>query len=191
MDAAHDALDARWPVRHPARVSLLRFLGLAGTVAASSESETIRRIAERLEALEANEALRVAAFAFVLARVANVDLHVSDAEIDRMSRSVADEAGIDLASAARVIEIARTHARQLGGTANYTVTREFRRLSTRDDRLRLLRCLFAVAAAENAISSAESAEIVSIGEEIGFTREDVIALRLEWREQIAALRARA
>lgn len=170
-------------------MSLLRFLGLGSSAAAASnETETVRRIAARLDALEAEEARRIAAFAFVLARVANVDLHVSDAELGTMERVIGEEAGLAPAAAALVAEIARSQARQLGGTENYTVTREFRQLSTRDERLRLMRCLFAVAASEGAISSIESAEIVAIGEEIGFVREEVIALRAEWREHIAVLR---
>jgi uncharacterized tellurite resistance protein B-like protein len=189
----HTGLAPRWTVAtsyvNLPFVSLLRFLGLGSSAAAAStETETVRRIAARLDELEAEEARRIAAFAYVLARVANVDLRVSDAEADTMKRAIIDEAGIAPAAAALVIEIVCSQVRQLGGAENYSVTREFRRLSTRDERLRLLRCLFAVAAAEDAISSAESTEIVAIGEEIGFVREEVIALRTEWREHIAVLR---
>ena len=73
----------------------------------------------------------------------------------------------------------------LGGTENYVVTREFRRMSTREQRGELLQCLYAVAAADGTISSAESAEIVAIGEELGFTRAEANSLRGQYRDKLA------
>ena len=79
-------------------------------------------------------------------------------------------------------------SRLLGGTENYVVTREFRSLSDRAERTRLLECLFAVAAADDTISGEESTEIAKIAEELGFTREEMIALRAPWLDKVSALR---
>ena len=54
--------------------------------------------------------------------------------------------------------------------------------------LALLRCLFTVAAADGLITGDESNEIMSIGEEIGLARGDVMALRGEFRDSLAELR---
>jgi uncharacterized tellurite resistance protein B-like protein len=87
-----------------------------------------------------------------------------------------------------VVEIAKSQARVLGGTENYVVTREFRRISSPEQRGQLLECLYAVAAADGSISTIESQEIQSIADELGFTRAEANALRSRYRDQLAVLR---
>ena len=94
-----------------------------------------------------------------------------------MERVVRATAGLSEAEAALVVEIAKSQARLLGGTENYVVTREFKSISTPEQRGRLLECLFEIAAADGTIETVESAEIAAIGEEIGFTRPEINALR--------------
>jgi uncharacterized tellurite resistance protein B-like protein len=170
---------------------LLRFLGLAERPAtadeAGTETETVRRIAARLERLETGKARFLAAFAYVLARVANADLHISDTETDEMLRLVSGSAGLTEEEAALAVEIAKSQARLLGGTENYIVTREFRRMASREQRAELLDCLYRVAGADGTISAAESAEITSIAEELGFTRAEAIALRAAHRDKLSEL----
>lgn len=87
------------------------------------------------------------------------------------------------------MEIAKSQARLLGGTENYVVTREFRRIATREQRAQLLSCLHAVAAADGTISGAESQEIVSIAEELGFTRQEANALRARYRDKLSIFKS--
>jgi len=78
----------------------------------------------------------------------------------------------------------------LGGTENYVVTREFRKMSTLEQRGQLLQCLYAVAAADGTISSIESSEIVGIAEELGFTRAEANALKSQYREKLSVLQTK-
>jgi uncharacterized tellurite resistance protein B-like protein len=165
---------------------LSRLLGRSDS-AARSEPASVRAIAERLDGLPPERARFLSAFAYVLARVAHADRKVDPLEVTEMERGVAALSGFDDAEASLVIELALTQSEELGGTDNYLVTREFRKLSQRDDRLRLLRCLFATAAADDSIGSEESQEIQAIGEELGFTRAEVNGLRLEWRDKLSEL----
>ena len=82
-------------------------------------------------------------------------------------------------------------AQHLGGTENYVVTREFRQSTTREQRVDLLRCIYAVAAADGTISGVETNEIRQIAEELGFTRPEANALRSEYRDQLAELQTPA
>ena len=177
-------------------MSVLRWLGLARddasgspSAAGGSEPASIRRIADQLEALPEDQARFLAAFAYVLARVAQADLDIDATESAEMERLVARVAGLDAAQATLAVEIAKSQARHLGGTENYVVTREFRRASTREQRVRLLEALFAVAAADGTISSLESAEIYSIADELGFTRAETNSLRSRWREKLSEFQA--
>jgi uncharacterized tellurite resistance protein B-like protein len=167
---------------------LLRLFGGERASARGADTETVRRIAARLEQLPPERARFLAAFAYVLARVANADLRVSETETSAMEEAVARVAGLAPEETALAVEIAKSQARLLGGTENYVVTREFRRLSEREERMRLLDCLYAVAAADGTISAEESAEIDRIGEELGLERQEILGLRAARRDQLSALR---
>ncbi len=168
-------------------MSLLRFLGLEGASSRRDEreSETVHRIASQLERLDPEQARYLATFAYVLARIANADLAIDESETQEMERAVTAIAGLSAAEAALVVKIAQSQARNLGGTQDYVVTRQFRQISTRDQRIELLQCLYAVAAADGTIRSEESAVIVEIAEELGFTRAEAISLRAQYRDKLS------
>ena len=161
---------------------LLRFLGLGDDEAPSDDTGVVRRIAERLERLEPEAARHLAAFAYVLARVANADLHISETETQSMQEILEEKAGLASEEASLAVEIAKSQTRLLGGTENYRVTREYRALASRQQRVALLDSLYAVAAADGIISSEESAEIVKVADELGFRPEERNAIRARYRE---------
>ena len=166
-------------------MSLLRFLGIGRTRTDERESDTIRRIAGELEHLPAEQAKYLATFAYVLARIANADLSIDSMETAEMERIVHELAGLSAPESALVVQIALAQARNLGGTQDYLVTRQFRMIASREQRADLLACLYAVAAADGTIRSEESAEIAKIGEELGFTRAEVNSLRTQYRDKLA------
>ncbi len=170
--------------------ALRKLLGLdpAGGQPDPRDSGTVRRIADELGRLEPDRARYLACFAYVLARVAHADLDISPEEVDEMTRLLRELSDLDDAQATLVVSLARTQQIALGGTENYLVTRRFRELSTRGQRIDLVRCLLAVAAADDSISEVESQEILRIGGELGLTREEVTALRSEYRDRLAVLR---
>lgn len=170
-------------------MSLLRFLGLgtADSRQDERESETVHRIASQLERLDPDQARYLATFAYVLARVANADLAIDERETAEMEKTVIDSAGLSASEAALVVEIAQSQARHLGGTQDYVVTRQFRQISTRDQRIELLQCLYAVAAADDTIRQEESAVILEIAEQLGFTRPEAISLRAQYRDKLSEL----
>lgn len=174
-------------------MSFLRWLGIGGDTAAApgaGETKTVREISARLERLDPQLARYLAAFAYVLARGAGADLTLAAAEANEMRRIVTEIANLAPDEAELVVEIARSQVRLLGGTENYVVTREFKNLSTRVQRAQLLECLFAVAAADGTVAAAESAEIVAIAEELGFTRPEAHAVRAKYRERLSEFQKR-
>lgn len=177
-------------------MSLLRFLGLGGeqregSKESRSETATVRKIAARLERLEPEMARYLAAFAYVLARIAHADLSIDSRETAAMEGIVGKLADLAPEEAALAVEIAKSQARLLGGTENYVVTRQFREISTREQRGKLLECLYAVAASDGSITGPESAEIVAIAEELGFTRSEANALRSAYREKLSEFQSRS
>jgi uncharacterized tellurite resistance protein B-like protein len=151
----------------------------------AGDTASVRRIAAKLEQLDRAKAKYLAAFAYVLARIANADLKIDDSETEEMERSLSALSGLSEGEVALAVEIAKSQTRMLGGTENYIVTREFRTISTREQREQLLQCLYAVAAADGSISNVESAEIAAIAGELGFTRPEANALRGQYRDKLS------
>lgn len=171
-------------------MSLLRFLGLGGdTAGRQAEPASLTELGARLESMEPAEARLAAAFAYLLARVASADLRNEESEeaaiADRLTTfgGLAPETAAVLARAA--IRITETH----GGTDDHLVARAFRDMTEEDERLRLLRCLYAVAAADETITTVEDNEIFEIASAIGVRRTDVVAIRSEWKQSLGTLKA--
>jgi uncharacterized tellurite resistance protein B-like protein len=171
-------------------MSLLKYFGFEPSPppAGAPETETVRKITEALDRLELEPARYIAGFAYVLSRVARADLQISDAETRAMERIVVEQGKLPEEQAIIVIQIAKTQNRLFGGTEDFLVTREFNKLATRDQKLALLDCLFAVAAAEAMISSAEDEEIRGICRELQLEHRDFIAVRSRYRDQLSVLK---
>jgi uncharacterized tellurite resistance protein B-like protein len=155
----------------------------------SAETMTVRRIVARLEALPRDEAHYLAGFAYVMSRAAHADLDISDAETRAMERFAVELGRIDEAQAVLVVEMAKLQARHHGATEDYLVTREFARHATREQKLALLRCCFAVGAADETISPEESGVVNQIARELDLDREELNAVRAEFHENLSAIQA--
>jgi uncharacterized tellurite resistance protein B-like protein len=71
------------------------------------------------------------------------------------------------------------------------VTREFREIASDDERRELLECLFAVSAADDAITAEEEAQIWQIASELGFSHADYVQVRLRYSDKRTVWRDRA
>ena len=119
----------------------------------AAETATARRIVARLEALPREEARYLACFAYVMSRAANADFDISADETDLMERFAVEQGGLDEAQAVLVVEMAKLQARTQGSTEDFVVTREFRSISTPEQRRALVRCCFAIQAVDGSISA--------------------------------------
>jgi uncharacterized tellurite resistance protein B-like protein len=174
-------------------MSIWKFLGLSPSdgpepAAASSETETIRKIVDALDRLEADRARYIAAFAYILSRVANADMQISAEETRAMERIVIERGGLPEEQAIMVVQIAKSQNRLFGGTEDYLVTREFGRIADREQKLALLHCLFAVSAVDKSIISAEDTEIRKIASEIKLSHADFIGVKSQYTDHLEALK---
>jgi uncharacterized tellurite resistance protein B-like protein len=166
--------------------ALLKWIGVdEGT----AEPGVLDRTAGVLEKLAPERARYVAAFAYLLARVAGVDSRVTPDEMDLMHRLVQREADLSDEESAAIVDLALGDTRRFAGTHNLDVTREFAALSTHAQRLGLLRCLFAVSAADDSVATAEDNEIRRITRELKIEHADFVHARAEVREHLAVLKA--
>lgn len=169
--------------------------GIGGQPAAQSpgapvpvgDTESVRRIAARLGALPPERARYVAAFAYLLARAAHADFTISDAEAIEMTRLISETGDLDPETASLVVDLAGTRAEGFGATDDYLVTREFKAISTPEQRQHLLRCCLLVAAADADIDAEESWLVNRIAEELDVQRADLNRIRDEFTDKIAGL----
>ena len=155
----------------------------------AAETATVRKIVAQLEAIPADRARLLAGAAYVVSRAANADLTITPEETALMERTLVERTGVSEAEAIIVVEIARQQARLFGSTEDFLVTREFKRVSTAEQRIGVLRACFLVAAADDEISSPESAILNQIAAELEIEPADVDAVRAEHREQLSVVRA--
>ena len=172
-------------------MSIWKFLGIdgaAGRTRSEKEAEAIRAIVGKLEALEPDRARHIAAFAYILGRVAHVDLDISEREARAMERILETLGGIGPDEALLVVQIAKAQHVLFGATENYVVTRDFGRAATPEEKAALLECLFAVSASDEHVSGDEENEIRKIARELDMSHGEFIGARMKFREHIAALK---
>jgi uncharacterized tellurite resistance protein B-like protein len=171
-------------------MSILHWLGLETSPPprGSAEGETLRRITRALDAMEPARARYLACFAFILSRVANADLEISDAETLEMERRVMAYGRLPHEQAILVVQIAKTQSRLFGGTENFSVTKLFKEMSDPQQREELLHCLFDVSAADDSISVVEENEIWKIATELGITHSEYVAIRAGYADKREVLR---
>jgi uncharacterized tellurite resistance protein B-like protein len=176
-------------------MSLLRFLGLSAETDRPTESangdpdtDTMRRIAAELDALPEARASYLAAFAYILGRVAHADSNFSELETRKMQEIVSGLGHLPEAQAVLVVEIAKNQVRLFGSTENFLVTRRFREMAPAEQRTELLDCIFAVSAADQSISVLEETQAGQIAKELGLTHDEFVAARLTYREHLETLK---
>jgi uncharacterized tellurite resistance protein B-like protein len=166
-------------------VDICRWLGIERP---EHEPEVLEAVCEVLDRLTPARARYVAAFAYLLGRVAGADVEITAAERNVMERLVAQEGALSTDEASAVVTLALAEGHRFGGTHNLQVTREFAALTKHEERMGLLRCLFAVSAADTNVTVLEDNEIRGITRELRIEHADFIRARDEVRAHLAVLR---
>jgi uncharacterized tellurite resistance protein B-like protein len=154
-----------------------------------AEVEMVRGIIARLDMLPPDRARFVACAAYVVARAASADERVGERESHYMEQVLVSQTGLDAAEAALVVETAKLQALTTGGTDDYLVTREFRDVSTMEQRLDILRACFGVASIDGTIDAAESFTIDEIALELDLEPAALASLRGEFADRFSAVQS--
>ncbi len=171
-------------------MSILDLLGLVRrrVDTAAADTDTVRRIVASLDRLPPDRARYVAAFAYVLARVAFADRSVSAEETRAMEDLVRQHGNLPEEQAVVVVQMAKSQNLLFGGTEDFLVTREFNEIATEEQKLTLLDCLFAVSASDELVTTVEDNEIRRIAMELKIDHEQFVRVRLKYRESLSVLK---
>jgi uncharacterized tellurite resistance protein B-like protein len=160
----------------------------SATGASLAETESVRKITAALDRLEPERARFIAAFAYILSRVARSDQEVSPEETRVMEQIVAQQGSLPEEQAIVVVQMAKMQSSLFSGIEDYVVTREFNGIATHEQKMALLDCLFAVSAANRSISSLEDTAIRQIARELKLQHSDYIEVRLRYRDHLDVLK---
>jgi uncharacterized tellurite resistance protein B-like protein len=170
-------------------MSILTFLGLGSREpSGANTTEAVRQIVDALDRIDTERAQFIASFGYILSRVANADQEITPEEIRVMESILQTQCELTPEQASMVVRMAKMRNDLFGGTDNFLVTREFRRVATRGEKLALLDCLFAVSAASDDISMTENNQIRQIVSELGLEHSDFIQVRLSWKDRLSVLK---
>ena len=153
----------------------------------TQEFAPLRETLDALDHMEPERARFLAAFAYLLGRVAHADQHVSPAEIAAMEAIVREQGHLSADQAMVVTQLAKTSNLLFGGTANFIVAREFAAMASYEQKLDLMHCLFEVSVTDESISLAEEGEIHKIAKELGISHPDLVALRVAHQRHLPGI----
>jgi len=153
----------------------------------AGDTATVRRIVAKLESMPPEQARLIASAAYTLARAANADLDISDEETAAIERELQSSEAIDEATAVLVTEMAKLQAKTVGGTEDYVVTREFKKLADDAQRVAIVRACYAVMAANGTISAEETGAINQIADELDIDEDVLRSIRAEYHEKFSSV----
>ena len=153
----------------------------------AGDTATVRRIVAKLESMPPEQARLIASAAYTLARAANADLDISDDETAAIERELQTTEALDEATAVLVTQMAKLQAKTVGGTEDYVVTREFKKLADDAQRVAVLRACFAVMAANGTISAEESGTVNQIAAELDIDEAVLRSIRAEYHDQFSSV----
>ena len=96
---------------------------------------------------------------------------------------------LDEPTAVLVAEVARLQARTVGDTEDYVVTREFKAITTPEQRRNMLRACFMIGAENGVITAEEAAVINQIARELDLDQDTVNEVRSEYHELLSSVQA--
>ncbi|MDP7319057.1 MAG: TerB family tellurite resistance protein [Bacteriovoracaceae bacterium] len=124
----------------------------------------------------------------LLARVAYVDFHLSEDEVDKITQLIADwdfHADFD---AKIIAELATDHIKEMAGLENHLYVYPLKEFLTKDQRYSILQSLFLVAASDGNVEAVESEEIRIIAKGLELSNQHFVVARSEVAKYLKALR---
>jgi uncharacterized tellurite resistance protein B-like protein len=130
----------------------------------------------------------IAGYAGLLGRVAYADMEITDEEIARTRRILVEVLGLAEDEVEAIVQILLRHRVQLLTVEDHLYTRLVNDVADRPHKLKLLRALYEVGAADGAVREREEQEIRVISKSLLLSHGDFVAARREFREHLSVLR---
>lgn len=130
----------------------------------------------------------IAGFSGLLGKVAYADREIADEELELIRTILTEGAEIPPAVFDSLLSLVREHTESLAGIEDSRYIQILNEISTPNERVAIMRSLFAVAAADGSIDSDEERELALIAKGFRMSASSFSGLRSEFREQLAVLK---
>lgn len=140
---------------------------------------SIRRVIAEAGSIAVERRRFLATYAYILVRLARADGQVNDDELVRMEAAIANVGRVAPAQGALLVASASRMISLYGATEDYVVAREFVRLSSPQERQRLIRDCITVGTVDGPMTDAEVTEVGEIGRELGLDADDIAGIRAQ------------
>lgn len=173
-------------------MGVLEWLGFGRAVEEETErTEVVARIGAALATLPRERARVLAAFAYLLGRVAHADHDLTPEETASMQAILIEFGNLTVDQATAVVALAQHDSLRHRGTEDFRVAQEFAGIASEDEKQALVRCLFALSASDEDVVVAEDNEIRRITQELKIPHADFVKARETVRDRLAVLKRQA
>jgi uncharacterized tellurite resistance protein B-like protein len=166
---------------------LLTALGLRGGATRAAADTFLARLQAALAQHGAERLEYLAAFAGQLARVACAEGGISADEATAMAAQLTAAGGLGSADAALIVDMLRHEFEGLRTVQPHEVNRAINATATAEEKLALIDCLYAVAAADHLVSDVEEQEIRRVAEALLVPHSVLMDIRSRYRDRLEAL----
>lgn len=145
-------------------------------------------LSELLSGLEDDEVLRVTGLAGLLGKVAYSDKDISSEELAAIKQILTEHTPISPSLFDRLLKLLEQHTTELSGLEDHRYNQMLNDTLERNEKLKVLDFLYAVAASSGSVSYVEDQSINLIAKGLRLTHEDYVNSRRPYLDRLEILR---
>lgn len=169
-------------------MSLLNWLGPKNANGNRDVGLLFEEVQKRVDHLTDEETKKITGIAGLLGKVAYADMEISPREIENMRRYLTHMPKLAPQWIEPLMDIMITHRVQLFSVEDHLYARMINEVCSRDEKQALLDACFALAAADDAISSEEDATLWTIAKSLHLSHGEFITSRKRYRDNLDVLK---
>ena len=134
------------------------------------------------------EMIKITCLAGLLARVAFIDFEVHHGEVEAMKKSISEWTDLEEKEIEVIVTIAIEEIKELSGIQNHKYCHPLNDILNNEEKLNVLKMLFAIAAGDDTVSEQESEEIRLICKGLLLEHPHFVAAKSTVYEKLGALK---
>jgi uncharacterized tellurite resistance protein B-like protein len=141
-----------------------------------------------LQDVAENDIKYVTGFSGLLGKVAYADMEISEDEVAKMQSVLSSTLLLKDAQVGSIIEMLQKHSVQLCSIEDYRYVRMINEVCDNEQKMELIEAMFAVAAADETVSSEEDSAIYVVSKGIGLSHKDFVTVRARFKNYLEVLK---
>ncbi|MCP4200112.1 MAG: TerB family tellurite resistance protein [Proteobacteria bacterium] len=135
-----------------------------------------------------NDIKYVTGFAGLLGKVAYADMEMSDDEVAKMQSILSSTLRLRDSQVGLIVKMLQNHSVQLCSLEDYRYVRMINKVCDKEQKMELIEAMFAVASADESVSSEEDSAIYVVSKGIGLSHKDFVTVRAQFKNYLEVLK---